>query len=526
MYSPEDPFAQALLTVGDTVAWVGSQDAASTYAEDADEVVELDGGLVTPAFVDAHAHVTETGLALSGLDLTGTRSIIEVLDLVASAPGNGPVLGHGWDEGRWPERRPPTRAELDRAGGGRPVYLARVDVHSAVVSSALAEQLALSTFEGWSPDGRVERDAHHAARRLTRQDIDPARRRSLQEAALTAAAAAGIGTVHEMSAPHIAPVEDLRDLVALSTAQPLPTVVPYRGTLVGDHAELERVRAELPDGLVGLAGDLCADGSVGSRTCGLREPYADLDPTAGGASGHVYLDVDQVRDHLVACTRAGLQGGMHVIGDAALDVVLSGANAAAEIVGLPALRRARHRLEHVELVDAEAVDSLARLGVTASVQPSFDAAWGGTDGMYAQRLGADRALAMNPLASFARAGVPLALGSDSPVTPFDPWGWVAAAAFHTNPTHRISARAAFTAATRGGHRAAGHDTAGVLVPGAPATLAVWDVTDLVVQTADRRLSAWSTDPRSGTPGLPGLEPGAPRPTCRRTVVDGVVVYDR
>ncbi len=154
------------------------------------------------------------------------------------------------------------------------------------------------------------------------------------------------------------------------------------------------------------------------------------------------------------------------------------------------------------------------------------AAWGGADGMYAQRLGPQRALAMNPLAAFARAGVRLALGSDSPVTPFDPWGWVTAAAFHTNPTHRISARAAFTAATRGGHRAAGHDSSGVLSPGAPATLAVWDPADLVVQAPDTGVSGWSTDPRSWTAGLPGLEPGAPRPTCRRTVVDGVVVYDR
>jgi predicted amidohydrolase YtcJ len=216
---------------------------------------------------------------------------------------------------------------------------------------------------------------------------------------------------------------------------------------------------------------------------------------------------------------------MHVIGDAAADVVVAGFEAAAQAVGMSDVRRARHRLEHVELVDDALIERLAALGVTASVQPAFDAAWGGVGGMYAQRLGPQRALAMNPFASFARAGVPLALGSDSPVTPFDPWGWVAAAAWHRNERQRISPRAAFLAATRGGHRAAREDEAGVLAPGAPATLTVWDVADLLVQAPDERLSAWSTDPRSGTPGLPDLAPDAPRPVCRRTVVDGLVVYN-
>ena len=103
--------------------------------------------------------------------------------------------------------------------------------------------------------------------------------------------------------------------------------------------------------------------------------------------------------------------------------------------------------------------------------------------------------------------MPLALGSDSPVTPLDPWGTVRAAAFHRTPAHRISARAAFTAHTRGGWRAVGRDDAGVLVPGAPADYAVWRVGDLVVQAPDERVANWSTDPRSGTPGLPDLTPG-------------------
>lgn len=527
VYAPSAPFAEALLTVDGSVAWIGSDAAAAGHVGSAEEVVELDGALVTAAFVDAHAHVTETGLASTGVDLTTAVSVSDALDRVAAAARTAApsdhVLGHGWDERLWPEQRPPTRAELDRAAGGRVVYLSRIDVHSAVVSSAMADSVGLTEMEGWSAQGRVERAAAHAARRRTREGVSSSRRRSLQRTALRAAAGAGIGTVHEMSAPHIAPATDLVELVALTAEEPLPQVVAYRGTLVRNQNELSAVLDELP-AVAGLAGDLCADGSVGSRTCGLRAPYADAQPGSAGDRGHVYLDVDQVRDHVLTCTGAGLQGGMHVIGDAAADVVLAGFEAAAQVIGMSAVRRVRHRLEHVELVDDTVVARLAALGLSASVQPAFDAAWGGPDGMYAQRLGPDRALAMNPLASFARAGVLLALGSDSPVTPFDPWGWVAAAAWHRNARQRISVRAAFLAATRGGHRAARHDSGGVLAVGAPATLAVWEVADLVVQAPDQRLSAWSTDPRSGTPGLPDLTPGFPRPTCRRTVVNGTVVH--
>ena len=533
VYSPADPFAEAMLVVGDTVAWIGSADAAAGYVDAADEVVELAGGLVAPAFVDGHAHLAETGLALTGLDLTGATSVDDVLSMVARAArgSSGVLLGHGWDEGTWPDGRTVTRAELDRAAPGRAVYLARVDVHSAVVSTVLAERHRLADLPGWHDDGRIERDAHHAARALTRDRLSPAHRRRLHEAALTAAAAAGIGCVHEMSAPHIAPVDDLTRLHTLvqdarqdPDRSALPLVIAYRGALAGTDAEVRRLVDELalPAGaeLRGLAGDLCIDGSLGSRTAAVRLPYRDAD-----TSGHRYLDVDAVRDHVAACTRAGLQAGFHVIGDAALDVAVAGFRAAADLVGAPAVRAGRHRLEHLEMVDADAVATLADLAVTASVQPAFDAVWGGATGMYAQRLGAERAAAMNPFAALSRAGVALVLGSDSPVTPFDPWGAVAAAAQHRTPSSRISVRAGFLAATRGGWRAAGFDGQGVLAPGSRATFAVWSRTDLVVQTPDDRVRAWSTDPRSGTPGLPDLSAGVGRPRCLRTVIDGQIAFD-
>ena len=137
----------------------------------------------------------------------------------------------------------------------------------------------------------------------------------------------------------------------------------------------------------------------------------------------------------------------------------------------------------------------------------------------------ERATAMNPFASMLAAGMTLALGSDSPVTPFAPWEAVRAAVFHHSDGQRISARSAFLAHTRGGWRAAGFDDRGYLDLGLPATFAVWQVGDLVVQAPDDRIQTWSTDPRSGTPGLPDLSPGAPAPTTLRTVVRGRTIFD-
>ncbi len=517
VYSAADPWATAMLVDGGEVAWLGSDAAAAVHEDAADVVVELRGALVAPAFVDAHVHATSTGLALSGLDLstsTSLASALEALERHCRASRGHAVLGHGWDETRWPEGRAPTRQELDRAAYGGVVYLTRVDVHSAVASSALLAALPeISGLDGYDESGWLRRAAHHEARAAALATIGGAQRAAAQRATRARAGALGIVALHEMAGPDISGEDDLRALLALANQEPGPTVVAYWGELNGAGRAREL-------GARGAGGDLFADGALGSHTAALRHDYADEEHT-----GAAYLTSDDVREHLVTCTQAGVQGGFHVIGDAAVDAVVAGAEMAADQVGLERFRAARHRLEHLEMVSVEQVRVLADLGVVASVQPVFDAWWGGDHGMYAQRLGADRSALMNPFADLGAAGVVLALGSDAPVTPIDPWGAVRAAAEHRTPAQRLSVRAAFAAHTRGGWRAAGDDHAGVLEPGAPAHYAVWSADELVVQAPDGRVSAWSTDPRSGTPGLPLLDDERPAPRCLRTVAAGQTLHD-
>jgi predicted amidohydrolase YtcJ len=177
--SPVDPFATALLVEDDTVGWVGREAAAETMS--AARTVDLDDAWLAPAFVDAHVHATANGLALTGLDLTGVPSLVTALDRLeraCRAARGGVVLGTGWDDTTWPERRPPTATELDRASYGGVVYLARTDVHSAVASSALLAAVpGVRAADGFLGDGLVRQDAHHLVRRAAYAALSPAQRR-------------------------------------------------------------------------------------------------------------------------------------------------------------------------------------------------------------------------------------------------------------------------------------------------------------------------------------------------------------
>ena len=492
------PYGPAALFVdGDTIGWVGAEDNSPDGAA---HTVDLRGALVTPAFVDAHVHCTGAGLAVTGLNLRSAGSLHEALRLVeehARGRRGAAVLGDGWDETRWPEHRPPTPQELDRASYGGVVYLSRIDGHSGVVSSALlAAAPDASALPGFSDSGWLSRAAHHAVRRAARATLSTSDRRSAQRAARHAAAQVGIGCIHELAGPETSGADDLRSLQGLAAEESGPDLIAY-------WAELHGVARARELGAAGAAGDLFADGAVGSRTAALAAPYED-DPATSGAA---YLTAPEVTEHVVACTKAGLQAGFHAIGDAAVAAVVDGFSAAARAVGVAAIRDARHRIEHVEMFDAEQIAQLAALGIVASVQPAFDAAWGGTDGMYVRRVGPQRARAMNPFAALAAAGVPLAFGSDAPVTPLDPWGGVRAAIHHRTAGFEISLEAAFAAHTAGGWYAA-RRTGGSLVAGAPATFAVWDST---------------TVPAGST--LPDLALDVPLPTCLRTVVRGGLVHD-
>jgi predicted amidohydrolase YtcJ len=141
--------------------------------------------------------------------------------------------------------------------------------------------------------------------------------------------------------------------------------------------------------------------------------------------------------------------------------------------GRERVRSKRHRIEHAEAMSATSIAECARLGIIASMQPAFDQRWGGDGGMYASRLGRDRAASLNALGDLRDAGVSIAFGSDAPVTPLDPWGAIRAALEHRTPSQRVDLAFAIDAHTRAGWHAAGVTESGRLAVGAVAHLAIW-----------------------------------------------------
>jgi len=522
IYAPSVPYATALLIDAGEIAWIGDHSGAEVHRELAHTVIDAQGHFLAPGFVDAHVHATSTGIMLTGLDLTEVTNKAQLLSLLsdyAKLVSGGTVLGHGWDETHWSDPTLPTRTEIDRATWGSVVYLSRVDVHSALVSSSLIAQLPeCQTMAGFEV-GPVTQAAHGALRTYALSSVSDNQRAAAQKTFFAHALEQGIVSVHEMAGPQISSHADARSLRDLASRPHMPHLAIYWGELWSEHSA--QIVAEL--NAIGLGGDLFIDGAIGSRTALLHEPYTDLHTTQGAG----YLTPEQVANHLSACTNAGMQGGFHVIGDQACEIAMQGAQLAAQRTTESAFKRLRHRLEHAEMLSMPNIEAMRALGMTASMQPLFDAWWGNVGGMYQARLG-ERAHSMNRWGSLQAQGVAVCFSSDSPVTPNTPWSAIHAAMHHHNPREQITGRAAFNAHTRAGWRALGSqfDSHGVIQVGAPANLATWEVSDYEVHVPDARVTQWSTDPRSATVPLPNLgsadTPEIPTNVC--TIVNGEVAY--
>jgi predicted amidohydrolase YtcJ len=233
-------------------------------------------------------------------------------------------------------------------------------------------------------------------------------------------------------------------------------------------------------GLTAIGGDLAADGSIGARTAALSAPYVD-----GPSRGVTYYHEDELAGFFRDGHDAGLQVGMHAIGDRAIEQVLRAWERVYRSLDSRErrhFRARRHRIEHVECATAEQVERAAALGLAASVQPAFDASWGFPGGLYERAIGAERAFAMNPFRTMLERGLEMGAGSDAPVTPLDPWLAVDAMERHHDPAQRLLRLEAVRVHTMGSARLAHHEEKkGVLEPGVHADFAAYDVDPLEIE---------------------------------------------
>jgi predicted amidohydrolase YtcJ len=391
--------------------------------EDAD-TIQLGGKFVMPGFNDAHVHLGSAAADLLAIRLNGVPSIEELqkrlADAVAVHKEGDWVTGSGWDHTLWPDKKFPTKQQLDAVSPKNPVLLTHISGHVAVANS-LALQLAGITKDTANPKGgEFERDAkgeltgmleEGSAIGLVQQyvpDPSPAERRRGIELVLADVAKNGVTSVQDNSEwDDFLVYRDLKDENKLTVR--ITEWLHFTSVL----EELQNERSEggtgdpwLKTGMLKMV----TDGALGSRTAAMLAPYSD-DPST---SGIMAMDPDKLRQMAIERDKAGFQLGFHAIGDRANRVALDVFEAVAK-ANPP--RDRRDRIEHAQVVAPEDLPRFAKLNVIASMQPSHET----TDLRWAeQRIGPDRVKGAYAWATMQKNGVRLAFGTDYDVEPINP----------------------------------------------------------------------------------------------------------
>src|SRR5580658_9400086 len=425
--------SEALAVVGDHILAVGMRADIMKLKGPNTTVIDLGGHFVMPGFNDAHMHLASGGMEKMGVDEVGAKSLDEFRDRLrakceAAEPGDW-VLGEGWDETKWPVKVLPTRWDLDEVSGKHPVYLARVDGHIGVANT-LALQLASVSLASRNPDGgKIDRDdtgtpngilrekAQHLIHAVIPKPTHEKRRQAI-ELALADLASHGVTSAQDYSQ-----WEDFQIYEELEHEGKLTARISEWLTFDDPIDVLNCKRDSHPasDNMLHtgmLKGFM--DGSLGSKTAALLEPYSD-DPKNSGLPQYDATKLNAMTKERVL---AGYQIGFHAIGDKGVQMALD-AFAEAEKTAKDAKVKAidggsdyRLRVEHAQVTTAQQILRFKELKVIASMQPSHLL----TDMNWAEsRLGPKRAEYSYAWAEFLRHGVTLAFGTDYPVEPVTPF---------------------------------------------------------------------------------------------------------
>jgi len=419
------PRAQAIAIQGEKIVAVGSNDDMHAWIGARTRVIDLHGRFAMPGFNDAHVHLASAGMAKLTVNLEGTKSLDEFQQRIRGAlknykPGEW-ITGSGWDHTLWPEKRFPTRWDLDAVSKDHPMIFSRVDGHVAVANS-LALKIAGVTKDTRDPSaGHIMRDAktgepngmleEDAAMSLVYRHVPPAshelRRRAI-ELALADAVSHGVTSIQDYST-----WRDFLIYRELKQEGKLPLRITEWLTFTEPLAKLEDERREGATTDPWLkTGSLKAfmDGSLGSRTAAMLAPYSD-EPTT---SGILRMQPKELNQMSIERDKAGFQLNFHAIGDKANRVALD-AFAAVRAANGP--RDRRDRIEHAQVVAPEDFARFAKLHVIASMQPVHlldDQRWASA------RLGPERSKGAYAWNTMRKDGVRLAFGTDYPVEGIDP----------------------------------------------------------------------------------------------------------
>ena len=352
----------------------------------------------------------------------------------------------------WPERRLPTRTELDAIEANRPLILRRVCMHIAVANSAALERIG----RGYGEVNRATGELREEIVFRIDSDIFPPSEEENRRVILDAQEhvfSLGVTTVHEIDFPSV--VDAYRSLDSDRKLRLRLFFFVY-----GTPEETERAVGEGDGRNFRVAGvKAFLDGSIGGGTAAVVEPYP------AGGEGMLLMNRKDVEDLVRDAEARSLPVALHAIGDRAIDVALDGMEAA--FGGTPS--SFPHRLEHVEMLREDQAERVKRLGILLCMQPNFQIRWGGEGGLYDGRFGRKRTIGLNRTGSWIRMGIPVAFGSDG--MPIDPFYGLEGAVHHPVPGERIDPELAFRCYTAEAENfVQGGGASGVLAAGRRADL--------------------------------------------------------
>jgi predicted amidohydrolase YtcJ len=477
------PRASALAIAGERTLAVGDDASLRCLLAPGGEVIDLQGRCVLPGLADSHIHFTSYALGLRELDLSDAASLDEVLARVAERAREMPegawIVGRRWDQERWPGRRFPTAADLDKVAPERPVILKAKSGHALVANSHALRLAGIGAGTPDPPGARIGRDATgrpdgllleesamelvaSLVPRLSPEEADNALRQAFPNAWRV-----GLTAIHDVDGTRA--FEAYQRLHAQGELG--LRVIKYLPARALDCALEVGLRGGLGDDWLRIGGiKVFADGALGPRTAAMLAPYAG-EPDNRGV---LIIEEDALRELARKAAVGGLPLAVHAIGDRANRLVL---DVLADVGG-----DLRHRIEHVQLLHPDDVGRLAELGVVASMQPIHAT----QDCEMADRYWGERCATAYAWRSLTDAGTVLAFGSDCPVEDLNPFLGVHAAVTRRRvdgfpgpegwyPEQRLTVAQAVRAYAFGAAYAAGlEDRLGSLTPGKLADLVVLD----------------------------------------------------
>lgn len=433
---------EAIVVKDGKFAYVGTNDEAlANY--DAKEVIDLEGKTVLPGLGDSHLHFFAFCQTFTTVDLGGAKSKKEAIERLAAKAAETPegewIKGSNFDQSKWEdcEDQLPTKEDLDKASTKHPIVIKRVCLHTAVANSLAVEKANLGKGYVFGPTGTVELDEDGIPNGIFREQASkiydelipdpfliPENKKKYMKKGLDMAASYGLTMMHTYAAEIWKYTEDINEYLELNRKNELPVRMSVCLDEFYNKPFITKAEREDPfrAAQFGTFKIFC-DGSLGSRTAKLYEPYDD-DPTTDGM---LVVTQDEINEKVLKAYEMGLQPAIHCIGDKGLDCVVTSIEYALEksrehgMTEREQANRLPFRIIHAQMATPELVERMSKLPLVLDIQPSFfitDLHW------IKERVGEKRANLSYTWKTYQKAGIRMAGGSDCPVEFFSPWNGI------------------------------------------------------------------------------------------------------